>query len=64
MHYDKKQLRREFTDRSLRGITRLMVLVGNGGNGENGDSLQREFVDFNRKMISNQPLKKFRKVGE
>lgn len=41
-----------------------MVLVGNGGNGSNGDSLQREFVDFNRKMISNQPLKKFRKVGE
>lgn len=53
MVYEKKDLRRDFVRRSIRGITRLMELTDRR-------ALCREFVEFNRKMISNTPLKKFR----
>lgn len=52
--YDRKELRRGFIQQSIKGIARLMTLT-------NQPALYREFVEFNRKMINNFSLKKFRK---
>jgi hypothetical protein len=53
LSYDKKEIRRDFIEKSIKGIAKLMSLTTN-------IELQREFVEFN-KMINNFSLKKFRK---
>jgi len=54
LSYDKKELRRSFIYQSIKGITRLMSLTSQ-------PTLYSEFMEFNKKMINNFSLKKFRK---